>query len=224
MSNHKDNNNGQLADVLTNPNSNEEKDLKSQNTAALVKQFDDIGSQAQLYQGRILLELYARSYSERMSFEEFAKKEGIEGCTLCALTHQHRTRLMNLAKFFVEPLTMEGISVTVGYEISAPKNASVAEKVYNLAVGQCYSVKKIQEIIKEEERGLKNNKTHSSDAKVTYSKKVTMTSEAIEVMNFVRNLKPDNFDLQNALVIFKTCYAKIKEDIEGNVIEGTVAV
>ncbi len=222
MSNHKDNN-GQLADVSTNPNSNEEKDLKIQNTAALVKQFDDIGSQAQLYQGRILLELYARSYSERISFEEFAKKEGIEGSTLCALTHQHRTRLMNLAKFFVEPRKIEGISVTVGYEISAPKNEKVAEKVYNLAVGQCYSVKEIRAIIDKEKLGLNKNKTQSPDAKVEYSKKVTMTREATEVMNFVRSLKPDNFDLKEALVIFKTCYAKIKEDIEGNVIDGTVA-
>ncbi len=223
MSNHTENNSEELLD------SNKPNDLTSEKTTRLVEQFDDIGNQSQILQGRILIELYARSSVERMTFDDFAIAEGIDGSTLCALTHQHRNRLMNLARFFTDARPMTGISMTVGYEISAPKNKNVAEEVYKLAVGQNYSVKEIQQLIEEKEKKLKvgsgsnSKKTPSPSVKVDYSKKVTMTHESKQVMGFVKSLNPDNFDLKKALVIFKTCYAKIQEDLKGNnVIEGTV--
>lgn len=223
MSNHTENNPAEFF------SSNTTDDLKSEKVDALVERFDDIGNQSQILQGRILIELYARSSVERMTFDEFAIAEGIDGSTLCALTHQHRNRLMNLARFFTDERPMTGISMTVGYEISAPKNDKVAEQVYKLALGQNYSVEGIKKLIEQEKlkvvsvgSGSETKKTRSTSVKVDYSKKVTMTSEAKQVMDFVRDLKPDNFNLQDALVLFKTCYAKIQEDIKGNVIEGTV--
>ncbi len=224
MSNHTENNPSEISD------SNKPNDLTSEKTTRLVEQFDDIGNQSQILQGRILIELYARSSVERMTFDDFAIAEGIDGSTLCALTHQHRNRLMNLARFFTQDRPITGISMTVGYEISAPKNDKVAQTVYELARGQNYSVKEIQKLIEEEKlkvssvgSGSETKKTRSTSVKVDYSKKVTMTSEAKQVMDYVKSLNPDNFDLKKALVLFKTCYTKIQEDLKGNnVIEGTV--
>jgi hypothetical protein len=44
-------------------------------------------------------------------------------------TQQHRTRLMNMARYFKDK-DMEGISVTVAYELSSPKNADKADQLY----------------------------------------------------------------------------------------------
>jgi hypothetical protein len=63
--------------------------------------------------------------------------------TLCSDTPQHRTRLMNLARFF-ENREIIGISLTACYEISAPINADIADKVYQAALNKNLSVAQIK--------------------------------------------------------------------------------
>jgi hypothetical protein len=185
------------------------KNLLEQKTEDLVQQFEEIGHQAQIMQGRILIELQNIAETERLDWSDFIKSHGIENSTLCALTHQHRNRLMNLAKFFTDERPMKGISATVGYEISAPKNKDVSQQAYEQAVDKNLSVQKVQELIKS----LNNKKT--TTAKVSYSKTVNMTDEASKVMEFINDLKAKaDFNLHDALVILKTCYAKMEEEIK----------
>jgi hypothetical protein len=173
----------------------------------LMQQFEKIGHQAQIMQGQILIELQKRAETKRLDWDDFIKSQGIENSTLCALTHQHRNRLMNLAKFFTDERPMTGISATVGYEISAPKNKGVSRQAYEQAVNKNLSVQKVQALIKS----LNNKKT--TTAKVSYSKTVNMTDEASKVIEFINGLKAD-FNLHDALVILKTCYAKMEEEIK----------
>jgi len=166
-------------------------DLSKQKPEALMQQFDEIGHQAQIMQGQILIELQNRANNQRMDLNDFIKLHGIKHSTLCALTHQHRNRLMNLAKFFNNEQPMTGISATVGYEISAPKNKNVALQVYAKVVNQNCSVKEIRELIKSEQRALNNKPTDTPTAKISYLKSVVMTDDASKVIAFMNNLQSD---------------------------------
>lgn len=201
------NSNASNKPAFTNNDSSVQADstnLLEQKTEDLMQRFEAIGHQAQILQGQILMELQNRAAIERLDWDDFIESQGIQHSTLCALTHQHRNRLINLAKFF-EGKIMTGISVTVGYEISAPKNEKVAEQVYEQAVNQNLSVKKVQALIKS----LTNKKTKVTN--VSYSKTVTMSDDASKVIEFINSLKTKPHD---ALVILKTCYAKMQENIE----------
>lgn len=108
----------------------------------LAMRFADIGRQAHLLQGQILLEARNRFPSD---------KEFGQWCTLslCEGSMQHRNRLMNLARYFKDK-EMLGISLTIAYEISAPANEQIADTVYEYAKGKDLKVtdvkKKIQEL------------------------------------------------------------------------------
>lgn len=186
-----------------------ETDLKHQQLDHLVRQFDDIGNQSQILQGLILLEISARCYQNRCSFEEYVEQEQIKNSSLCTITHQHRTRLMNLAKFFTKDRPMTGISITAGYEISAPKNSKVALAVYNLVVNQNYPVKEIQKIIKHQMSKLNSKSTNS--VKISYARQVVLCEEATVVMNAIRKF---NFSKEEQLAILKSCYVKLQEEIK----------
>lgn len=117
-------------------------DLPGLELDELVACFESIGNQAQLLQGLILLELRSR-YPSTKEFGNW-----ISNSTLCAVTtHQQRTRLMNFATFFRDR-DMAGISITAAYEISAPKNADVADQVYNDVHGKNLSVADVVNKIK----------------------------------------------------------------------------
>ena len=114
----------------------------------LADRFESIEQQAQLFQGRILLEARNRFDSD-IKFGEWIIKIG---GTLCSTTRQHRTRLMNLARFF-ENKELVGISMTVAYEISAPANEAIADKIYEYALNKNLSVAEIKKQI-QIEKGL----------------------------------------------------------------------
>jgi hypothetical protein len=117
----------------------EKDNLSSLSLKELADAFESIEQQAQLLQGRILLEARGRFESD-ISFGSWVKESG---STLCATSHQHRTRLMNLARFF-ENREIIGISLTACYEISAPINADIADKVYQAALNKNLSVAQIK--------------------------------------------------------------------------------
>lgn len=185
-------------------------DLSGQSIDDLLGQFESIGQQAQILKGRILIEFKKRADHERIDFEEYIEMHCIKHSTLCAMTHQHRNRLMHLAKFFDEQHPMDGITVTCGYEIAAPKNKEVAEAVYQKAFDQYLSVDSIRKLIKAEKLALADK---SEVPKISYSKHVNMTEEATHLIEYLNAMKPGSTDQDN-LIVFKTCYEKVKEQIK----------
>lgn len=119
----------------------ERQNLKALSLDELAHQFEEIGQQAQLLQGRILLEARSR-FSNKNDFGAWIQEQ--DG-TLCAITKQHRTRLMNLAAFFDgDKRTLDRISITAAYEISAPINADIAADVYEYAKGKNLPVSEVK--------------------------------------------------------------------------------
>ena len=114
----------------------------------LAVRYGDIDQQAQLMKGAILVEARKRFVSN-LEFSQWVDSMR----TLCSDTPQHRTRLMNLARFF-ENREIIGISLTACYEISAPINADIADKVYQAALNQNLSVAQIKAEIANAKGGL----------------------------------------------------------------------
>jgi hypothetical protein len=97
----------------------------------LAYRFDDIEQQSQLIQGQILLEARNR-FANKKEFGAWVQKTG---GSIAACGKQHRTTLMNLARFFSSK-DLTGIAITAAYQISAPINADVAQDVYEFAKGK----------------------------------------------------------------------------------------
>lgn len=113
--------------------------LKNLSLDELAQRFDDIEQQAQLFQGRILLEARKRFKSDPL-FGEWVTSVG---GALCSCGRQHRTKLMNLARFF-DGRELDKISVTAAYEIAAPVNADVAKDVYEYVKGKNLPVAEVK--------------------------------------------------------------------------------
>lgn len=111
--------------------------LKDLTLDELAEQFESVDKQAQLFQGLILLEARERFESDKLFGEWCATRP------LCLGSQTQRTRLMNLARFFGTKEII-GISLTACYEISAPINAEVADRVYQVALNKNLSVTQIK--------------------------------------------------------------------------------
>ena len=105
----------------------------------LIDRFIAIDNQAHLLKGLILLEARARFPSDK-EFGQWVISTGINNSTK---TRQIRTQLMNLAGYFKDKDTT-GISLSACYEISAPINADIADKVYQAALNKNLSVAQIK--------------------------------------------------------------------------------
>ena len=106
----------------------------------LANRLEDIGQQAQLMQGQILLEARSRFAGDR----EFGQWRA---SSLWSCSPSQCTRLIQLARFFSESRPLENISVTVAYEISAPANADIADEIYAYAKENKPSVAEIKKQI-----------------------------------------------------------------------------
>lgn len=122
----------------------EKDNLKNLNLDELASRYEQIEHQGQLLQGRILLEARSRFAGDA----EFGRWCAAQTSCVREVTQQHRTRLMNLARFFDGVnRTLDKISLTAAYEISAPKNEDVAEIVYQDVRGKSCSVATVKEFI-----------------------------------------------------------------------------
>lgn len=121
--------------------------LKDLTLDELAEQFESVDKQAQLFQGLILLEARERFESDKLFGEWCATRP------LCLGSQTQRTRLMNLARFFGTKEII-GISLTACYEISAPINADIADKVYQEALNKNLSVAQIKAEIAKAKGGL----------------------------------------------------------------------
>ena len=129
--------------------------LKDLTLDELAGQFESVDKQAQLFQGLILLEARERFESDKLFGEWCATRP------LCLGSQTQRTRLMNLARFF-STREIIGISLTACYEISAPINADIADKVYQAALNKNLSVAQIKAEIAKAKGVLPENANESS--------------------------------------------------------------
>ena len=116
----------------------ENDNLKTLSLEQLEHRFDEIGQQAQLLQGRILLEARSR-FKNDVTFGAWCTKSPY----LMSIHQTTRTRLINLAKFFSDR-ELDKISITAAYEISAPVNSDVAIEVYEFSRGKNLPVAEVK--------------------------------------------------------------------------------
>jgi hypothetical protein len=125
-------------------NAVEKDNLKTLTLNELVARYEQIEQQGQLLQGRILLEVRSRFPGD----VEFGRWCAAQTSCVREVTQQHRTRLMNLARFFDGVnRTLDKISLTAAYEISAPKNEKIADVVYQHVRGKSWSVDAVKKLI-----------------------------------------------------------------------------
>ncbi|MEN9897768.1 MAG: hypothetical protein RLZZ66_1417 [Pseudomonadota bacterium] len=112
----------------------------------LANRYYEIHCQSHLMKGLILLEARNR-FSSNNEFGDWVQSVQ----SICLDSQPVRTRLMNYAKYFKEK-DITGISLSACYEISAPVNEDVADKVYEYALNRNLSVTDIKAKIKEEKK------------------------------------------------------------------------
>lgn len=117
--------------------------LKDLSLEELATRYEDIDRQSQLFKGLILLEARSR-FKSNNEFGDWVKSVQ----TLCLDAQEVRTRYMNLARYFKDK-EMTGISITAAYEISAPINEAIADKVYEYAKGKNLKVAEVKQKIAE---------------------------------------------------------------------------
>lgn len=169
----------------------------------LADRFDSIEQQAQLFQGRILLEARNRFESDT-TFGEWVTNVG---GTLCSTTRQHRTRLMNLARFF-DSKELTGISITAAYEISAPINEDVADKIYEYALNKNLPVSEIKAQI-QIAKGIQPESDLKTIDVSSRSKQKTLEDFKKYVMFGVKKVSQ-----QDAIKILQDCIKQIRADIK----------
>jgi hypothetical protein len=121
-------------------------DLSTLSNEELIERYCDIEQQFQFMKGAILLELRNR-FPSNIEFGNLVKSVS----ALCADGHQTLNRYMHFANYFKDK-DSTGISLTACYEISAPVNEDVADKVYEYALNKNLSVADIKAKIKEEKK------------------------------------------------------------------------
>jgi hypothetical protein len=104
----------------------------------LANRYYEIHCQSHLMKGLILLEARNR-FSSNNEFGDWVQSVQ----SICLDSQPVRTRLMNFAGYFKDKSTI-GISLSACYEISAPINADIADKVYQAALNKNLSVAQIK--------------------------------------------------------------------------------
>lgn len=114
--------------------------LKGLSLDELVSRYHDIDYQSQLFKGQILLEARERFKSN----QEFGEWRSVN------FTEQNSSnigKLINLAKFFDNTRSLDGIPVSAGYLLAAPSNKEIAEKVYDEIKTKNLKLNEIKSII-----------------------------------------------------------------------------
>lgn len=183
-------------------------DLTSLTLDELANRYDSIEQQAQLFQGRILLEARNRFESD-IAFGEWVTNVG---GTLCSTTRQHRTRLMNLARFF-DSRELTGISITAAYEISAPTNEAVADRVYEYALNKNLPVAEIKKQIQiAKGLSLEENKIEP----VTTEEPVLLPLEDLDTFKQVILSDIEGLSEQNAIKVLQDCIKEVRAKKKNN--------
>jgi hypothetical protein len=113
-------------------------DLSVLTLEQLAARYEEIDQQSQLFKGLILLEARSR-FPSNNEFGDWVQSVP----SLCGDGNQVRNRYMNFANYFKDR-DRTGITITACYEISAPINADIADKVYQVALNKNLSVAQIK--------------------------------------------------------------------------------
>ena len=113
-------------------------DLSKLSLDELAGRYQEIDEQAQFLKGTILLEARSR-FASNIEFGNWIQSIH----ALSVDTQQTRTKYMNFARYFKDK-DRTGMPLTVCYEISAPINADIADKVYQAALNKNLSVAQIK--------------------------------------------------------------------------------
>ena len=116
-------------------------DLKALSLDELAERASSIVKQSNQLLARILLE-GRRRFKSNKEYGQWVNS--IIG--LSDITFQHRNAMLNWA-IFEENHPMDGISMTAGFEIAAPGNADVANKVYDYCYNKNLSVAEVKRYI-----------------------------------------------------------------------------
>ena len=180
----------------------------------LANRYYEIDCQSHLMKGLILLEARNR-FSSNNEFGDWVQSVQ----SICLDSQPVRTRLMNYAKYFKEK-DITGISLSACYEISAPVNEDVADKVYEYALNKNLSVADIKAKIKEEKKLLPileiNSEEHDQESFTetdhdTIKKEELMPRE--DVSEFVKLILSDvqSLSQNEAVRVLKLCLKELNK-------------
>ena len=116
--------------------------LKALSEDELIIRYRCMDKFAQLYKGRILLEMRRRLKGDRKKLGQWIELHNLDDDS-----QQSRTSYMNLAEFFHFKRPMDRIGLSVALEIAKPKNKEVAEEAYTYALGRNLSVLDIRKFM-----------------------------------------------------------------------------
>jgi len=114
--------------------------LKKLSLEELAVRYKEIDYQSQLFKGEILLEARDR-FQSNIEFGQWLSVNFTE------LNSSNTGKLINLARFFQGNRSLEGIPVSAGYLISAPKNKEIAEDVYREIKNKNLKLEEIKAVI-----------------------------------------------------------------------------
>ncbi|MCF7970488.1 MAG: hypothetical protein K9L22_04900 [Methylococcaceae bacterium] len=114
--------------------------LKKLTLEELAVRYKEIDYQSQLFKGQILLEARDR-FQSNIEFGQWLSVNFTE------LNSSNTGKLINLARFFQGDRTLQGIPVSAGYLISAPKNKEIAEDVYREIKDKNLKLEEIKAVI-----------------------------------------------------------------------------
>jgi hypothetical protein len=179
-----------------------------------IKKFDFIETKSKLELGNILIILTHLAKKENITLLELIDSVPFKS-SLSNMSVQHRNRLILLARFFNDNRPMTGISWTVGYEISAPKNEQIALELYNLAFEKDLSIDEIKKLADSLLIKAIGKRTKPRQVKV-----IALTEDASKVIKFIQD--EITSDLEKIFIIVTNCNEKINEQLnDKNAIEGS---
>jgi hypothetical protein len=179
-----------------------------------IKKFDFIETKSKLELGNILIILTHLAKKENITLLELIDSVPFKS-SLSNMSVQHRNRLILLARFFNDNRPMTGISWTVGYEISAPKNEQIALELYNLAFEKDLSIDEIKKLADSLRIKAIGKRTKPRQVKV-----IALTEDASKVIKFIQD--EITSDLEKIFIIVTNCNEKINEQLnDKNAIEGS---
>jgi hypothetical protein len=170
----------------------------------LADRYAQIDQQSQLMKGLILLEARNR-FSSNNEFGDWVKTVQ----TLCLDRQEVRTRYMNFARYFKDKERL-GISLTAAYEISAPVNEVVADKIYEYALHKNLPVAEIKKQIKaaKKELGIMIEDFKGDTTQDALSE--SLSSEDFELYEKVIFDAVKDISEQNAIRILNSCIKKLR--------------
>lgn len=175
-------------------------DLSALTLEELANRYEEINQQSQLFKGLILLEARSRFLSNN-EFGDWVQSVP----SLCGDGNQVRNRYMNFAKYFKDKELL-GISLTAAYEISAPVNEDVADKIYEYALNKNLSVAEIKKQI-QIAKGLSLEENKIEPVTV---EPVLLPFEDLETFKQVILSDIEGLSEQNAIKVLQDCIKEVR--------------